>query len=236
MTSRTRPGLSGPTISASRWTISPRRRRGSRRRAARSSSTSEMRAKGISSASSRIRTASSSTFPSMAGSAPTAARIRSLDELVGVEILHRHLLGDDILRKIEVLQPGEAFAVHLAQPVLSRIDELGVILERSLDARFLALPVGNELDEVGGGYVWIVHDVLHAMQRRGDELLHQLRLLLDQLLRGGDALRHVREELVGRQDAHLDAGGLHRRDPVGNACHADRLAGGDELPYAGRPG
>ena len=67
-----------------------------------------------------------------------------------------------------------------------------------------------------------------------DELPHHLGLFLDHLVRHRDGLRHVREEFVRRNDLHLHAGRLHRRNPVRHAGHADRLAGGDEFPHAGR--
>jgi len=43
-------------------------------------------------------------------------------------------------------------------------------------------------------------------------------------------LRHVREKRLGRDDLHLNARGLHRRNPVRHAGHALRLSFGDELP------
>ena len=67
------------------------------------------------------------------------------------------------------------------------------------------------------------------------EFAHQLRFLLDERIGRGDALRHVREVLVGGDDLDRDAGRADRRNPVGHAGHACRLAGGDELPHAGRP-
>ena len=47
------------------------------------------------------------------------------------------------------------------------------------------------------------------VQRRGDEFLHHLGSLLDGLIRDRDRLRHMREELVGRNDLHFHAGGLN---------------------------
>src|SRR5262245_2495709 len=175
---------------------------------------------------------------------PTRARRRDpylpallpllLDELIGVEVLERRFALDDPLRQIEVLQIAQPLDIDLAELPLAWIDQRGVVVERGLDRAFLALPFRNEVDEILGGLVGVVHDVLHAAQRRLDELAHELGLLLEHLIGHPDPLRHVREELVGGDHLDLHARGLHRRDPVRNSGHADRLAGGDELPYPGR--
>jgi hypothetical protein len=80
----------------------------------------------------------------------------------------------------------------------------------------------------------VVHDVLHPAQRGVHELANELGLLLEHLIGDADRLRHVRKELVGGDDFHLHAGGLHRRNPIGHAGHARGLAGRHELPHPAR--
>ena len=69
-----------------------------------------------------------------------------------------------------------------------------------------------------------------------DERAHQRRLFLDGLVGRGDRLRHVWEELVSRQDSHLHARGLHRRNPIGHARHGGGISRRERLPHADRTG
>src|SRR6266851_354029 len=81
---------------------------------------------------------------------PGRVRRRLLDELIGVEFLDRRLALDDALGKIEILQVAQALHVDLAEPLLSGIDQRGVILQRSLHRALLAFPFRDEIDEIVG--------------------------------------------------------------------------------------
>src|SRR5262245_38407667 len=91
--------------------------------------------------------------PSRRVSAICPPRATLFDELVGVELLDRRRLLDEALRQIEVLQLGEPRRVHLAEHLLSRVDRLGVHLEREPHAAFLAFPLRHEGDELVCGLV-----------------------------------------------------------------------------------
>src|SRR6516165_856819 len=173
--------------------------------------------------------------PAYAGTTATRLRVL-LNERIAVEFVDRRRLLDEALRHVELLQFGEPLGVDLAQLLLSRVDQLGVHVEREADRAFLALPLRYEAHEVVRRLVGIVHDVLHAAQRRVHELAHHLRLVLDDLIGRRDALRHVREVFVGRDHLDLHARRLHRRYPVRHTRHAYRFSGGDEFPHAGGTG
>src|SRR5215813_6776254 len=113
---------------------------------------------------------------------PGVARYFLLNKLIGEEFLDRRLLLDDALGEIEILQYRHSLGVYCAEHFLSRIDQLVVIGERFLHLIFLASPFRHELDEVRRCLVGIVHDVFHAMQRGFDEIAHQVRLVLDDLI------------------------------------------------------
>src|SRR6516225_7374223 len=173
--------------------------------------------------------------PAYAGTTATRLRVL-LNERIAVEFVDRRRLLDEALRHVELLQFGEPLGVDLAQLLLSRVDQLGVHVEREADRAFLALPLRYEAHEVVRRLVGIVHDVLHAAQRRVHELAHHLRLVLDDLIGRRDALRHVREVFVGRDHLDLHARRLHRRYPIRHARHPRGFSGGDEFPHAGGTG
>ena len=91
----------------------------------------------------------------------------------------------------------------------------------------------DRLGVIGRRALRVLHDVLHALERRAHQLFHQLGALLDGVFRGEDRLRHALEVIVRGKNLHLRAGILGLRNPVGHRRHRVGLAGGEELPHAG---
>ena len=91
------------------------------------------------------------------------------NELIGIEVLHRHLFADDALLCIEVLQIGKTCFIHRAKGLLSGIDILVIELEDvgdvfQLFGILLYMPDINLRCRFG-----VDHDVFHALECGPDQ-------------------------------------------------------------------
>ncbi len=158
------------------------------------------------------------------------------DEVVAVELGDRKLGLDEALLLVEVLQVGEPLRVHGADLALAPVGALGVVSEDLLHQLFLALERGRGLHIGERGFLRIVHDELHALERRLHDRAHHLRPLCDHLVGGQDRLRHRLEIILGGERYRVLAlqSFLDVDLPIRRAGAGIDAAGDDEARHSGR--